>query len=117
MPDKTRELFSPHVSSGAIRKIDGATRVIGKFGQIEMLDDIFDIWLVKPDLSPLTEHKITAIIKKCPLELGFTRLTGEAYAQTPDFNTALGCLVALGIRKRKQVSGKTLEHLKNIRGS
>ena len=106
-----RSLFKDHVSSGAFKVIDGKTRIVGKWGEISLIGDYFDIWFIRPKLKPLSERKLTAIQKKFPVEVGFTRLTGEAYAQTKDKALVLKTLPLLGIRKKRKLSPETIKKL------
>ncbi len=114
-----KKLFCDHVSSSAFKTIDGEKRIIGKWGQISLLDDIFDVWLVQPDLSPLTEHRITSIEKNLQLNSPLIRLTGEAYFQTRDINMVRKSFPLLGIKKKRQLSedskAKLRERIKEFR--
>jgi len=99
--------------------IDGETRILGKFGQISVIGDAFDIWFVGPNLEPLTEHKLTAIQKKLPEDRGFRRLTGEMYGQTKDIRLVYKTLPLLGIKKRRRYSdeyrAKLRDRIREIR--
>lgn len=107
--------FKEHVSSSAFRVIDGEPRIVGKFGQISVVGDKYDVWLVQPDLSPLTNRRINAILKNSPLIGGFQRLNGEAYIQAADFNAVLSLLLKMGIRKKRKVSQAELDRLAGMR--
>lgn len=97
-----RKTFKDHVSKSAFKKIDGELRLVGKFGQISILDNVFDIWFVST--PPLTSKKLTALLKKLPEELSYTRLDGEAYVQTPDLQVVLKLLPLCGIKRKRKVS-------------
>jgi len=107
-----REAFKDHVSSGAFKTIDGELRILGKWGQISVIGDLFDIWFIQPDMQPLTKRKLTFIKKMLPVELSLTELTGEAHTQTPDISLVLETLPVLGVRKRKQLSSEAIEKIK-----
>ena len=107
-----RNIFRNNISSSAFHVIDGETRIMGKFAQIALLDNGgFDIWLVGPELEPLSTRKLNAIIKKFPKEASFTVLTGEAYTQVINKKIVLETLPLLGIKKKRKVSAKTRERL------
>lgn len=104
-----KSIFKDHVSSSAFKRIDGELRVIGKFGQISMIDNVFDIWLVGE--SPLSERKLSALLKKTPQNVNFRRLDGEAYVQTTDLSIVLKLLPVCRIRRRKKLSEKEQKRL------
>ncbi len=107
-----RNIFRNNISSSAFHVIDGETRIMGKFAQIALLDNGgFDIWLVGPELEPLSTLKLNSIIKKFPEEVTFTVLTGEAYTQTKNKEIVLKTLPLLGIKKKKKVSPELREKL------
>ncbi len=93
-----------HVSSGAFKWIDGQMRIIGKLGQISLIHNMYDIWLITPELEPLSERKLTFILKKFPQKLEYTRLNGEVWAHTRDKRLVLDVLSLLKIRKRKIIT-------------
>ena len=97
-----REIFKNHVSFSAFQKIDGEIRIIGKFGQVSMIDDVFDIWFVSN--PPLTNRKLSALLKNIPKELSYTRLDTEAIIQTPDLHVVLKLLPICGIKRKKRLS-------------
>jgi hypothetical protein len=72
-----RKTFKDDVSKSAFKIVDGITRMIGKYGEVEEIDGVYDIYFVGPKRTPLTEHKLTAITKRLPSNVGFHRLTGE----------------------------------------
>ena len=112
-----KSIFKDHVSSGAFKKVDGELRIIGKFGQVSMNDDVFDIWYCKE--PPLSERKLTAMLKYVPQEIGFTRLDGEAIIQSKDLSVPLNLLSTLKINRRRKLSEKEktrlAEQLKGVR--
>lgn len=103
--------FKNYVSSGAFKRIDGEIRIIGKYGQISLINDIFDIWIITPDLKQIPERKLSFILKRFPKNSGYTRLCGEAWVQTKDKELVLNILSVLKIRKRKKLSKHTTTHL------
>lgn len=110
-----KSIFKDHVSSSAFKKIDDEIRIIGKFGQISLLDDIFDIWFVSN--PPLSTRKLSALLAKIPQNITFTRLDTEAYIQTQDFNAVLKLLPICSIRRRKKLSEIEKKRLTNqLRG-
>jgi len=104
-----KDLFRNEVSSSAFKIIDGEKRIIGKYGQISIVDNLFDIWIIGPDLTPLNNHRITAILKKMPVNTPVQRLTGECYVQTPDIELVREILPLLGIKKRRKYSPATIQ--------
>ena len=107
-----RETFKNNVASSAFKVVDGVTRITGKFGELEIIDDIYDVYFVGPNRASLTEHKITAIQKKLPENANLIRLNGEAYLQTTDLELARQTLHLLGVRKKKQLSEETLQKMR-----
>ncbi len=106
---KIKNILKDQVSSGSFKKIDGEIRVVGKFGQISLVDNIFDIWFVsKP---PLTPRKLSALLKNIPETVHFTRLDSEAYIQTPDLSVVLKLLPICGIRRKKKISDESKKRL------
>lgn len=97
-----KETFKDYVSSSAFKTIDGEKRLVGKFGQISILENIFDIWFVSN--PPLTPRKLSAMLKKIPENITFTRLDDEAYLQTNDLKVVLKLLPICDIRRKKKLS-------------
>lgn len=106
-----RKIFNNDVSSGAFQKIDGETRIVGKWGQIATICCHFDIWIIKPDLEPVSPRKLSFIQKKFPVEGMLTVLDGEAYTQTRDESLVRKILSLLGIKRKRQLSPKTIKQL------
>ena len=56
--------FKRDFSSTSYKTIDGERRIVGKFCEIALLDDgFFDIWIVKPNREPISNQKLTWLIK------------------------------------------------------
>ena len=106
-----REVFKNDVSKSAFTNIDGVTRIIGKFGEIEIIDDMFDIWFANRD-NPLSQRKITAILNKLPSVSGVSVVNGEIWYQTKDKNEVRSILPIMGVRKRNTYSDETLEKMR-----
>lgn len=102
---KIKEIFKEYVSSGAFKHIDDEIRLVGKYGQVSLIEDVFDIWFVSE--LPLTQRKLSALLKKIPENVGFTRLDTEAYIQTSDISVVLKLLPICGIRRKKRNSKQT----------
>lgn len=113
--------FGRDFASSAFQVVDGEPRIVGKFGNIALINGMYDIWLVQPDLEPLTEHKLTAMSKKWPAGEGFLRLSGEGMAQTPSSETIRQISPILGVKKRRKLSpesrAKLRDRMKNLRRS
>lgn len=107
-----REAFADHVSSAAFQVVDGELRVVGKFAQISIAGDKYDVWVVGRD-KPMTQRKIRSITSKFPTGTGFQELTGEAYAQVAGLKFILQNLDLMGIRKKRQVTAETRARLAN----
>ena len=103
-----RQEFDRDFSISAFRQIDGETVIMGKWGRITQNDDdSYDCWFVSPDLSPLTEHKITAIQKKLRETRVLRRMTGEADIQGTGRDFVLEMAVLAGVKKkRKGIAGR-----------
>lgn len=109
---RLRETFQSEVSSSAFQVVDGETRIVGKFAQIALMEDgLFDVWLVGPDLQPLSTRKLNSIMKMFPQGAKFSVLTGEAYTQVRDRDVVLKSLSLLGIRKTRKLSPEAREKL------
>ena len=102
-----REIFKNDVSSSAFY---GAL-IKGKFGVIEIVDGVFDVYFVGTK-EPISERKLTAIIKKLPENVDFHRLTGEGWFKTTDEELVRKTLSLLGVKKRRQYSEAALVELR-----
>lgn len=81
-----REIFKNDVSKSAFKVVDGVTRIIGKYGEIEIIDDKFDVYFVGPKRTPLSGRRIKSLEKKLPYSIGLQTLNGEAWFRTTDEN-------------------------------
>jgi len=106
-----RKIFKNDVSSSAFNMIDGEIRITGKWGQISIISDYFDIWFIQPDLQPLSHQKLTAIRKNFPVDGELRILNGEAYTQTRDEASVRHALPLLGIKKKRKLSPETIKKL------
>lgn len=106
-----REEFKDHVSKSAFVNIDGVTRIVGKFGEIEIIDDVFDIWFANRE-NPLSQRKITALLNKIDRTEGVSVANGEIWYQVKDKNEVLSILSIMGVKKRKRYSEETLEKMR-----
>lgn len=106
-----RKIFSNNVSSSAFQRIDGETRIVGKWGQIALIDGYFDIWIIQPDLKPVSPRKLSAIQKKLPIEGRLTVLDGEAYTQVWDARIVRKTLSLLGIKRKRRISPEVAKQL------
>lgn len=105
--------FKNDVSSTAYKNVDGEKRITGKYAQISIMDDEFDIWIITPSFTPISERKLSSLIKKIPDKLPVTRLNGEAWAKCADKDLIRELLPLLGIRKRKVISESEKKRLSN----
>lgn len=114
-----REVFKDDVSKSAFKVVDGVTRIIGKYGELEIVGGIFDIYFVGPERTPLSTRRINSAEKKLENWIVLQKLNGEAYCQTDKVEIARLCLPLLGVRKKTQYSEETKEkmreRIKNIR--
>jgi len=106
------EIFKDDFAKSAFTNIDGEIRIVGKYGQLSLIDDLFDLWFVGKDLKPLHMRRINAI--KAEIE-ELNVLTGEAWVQTKDELKARLWAQFLGIRQKRQVSQKMLDQLAKMR--
>ena len=109
-----REIFKNDVSKSAFKVVDGVTRIIGKNGEIEIIDDIFDIYFVGPDRTPLHGLTLSTIRKKLPLGATLIELTGEAYLRTTSEELARLCLPLLKVKKKRQLSDTEKDRLRRM---
>ena len=108
--------FKNDVSSSAYKKVDGEIKIIGKNGEVTLMDDEFDIFIIRPKLQPHSERMLSSLIKKLPSNLRVTRLNGEAYLKCKDVELVREMFPILGIRKRKTLSNDVRERLsKNMK--
>ena len=101
---KIREIFKNDVSKSAFKVIDGVTRIVGKYGEVEVVEDIFDVFIVGPNRTPLHGRRIASILRKLPENIDFTELNGEAWHQTTDEELVRLTLPLLGVRKKRKIS-------------
>lgn len=108
-----RELFSDKYSKSAFTYIDGELRLVGKWGQVSKVGNLWDVWFI------CTERRLSDISDKIVLKYGdnseFNRLTGEAFIQTKDAEKVLFLTDLCGIRKKRQISDKERMRLSKIR--
>lgn len=103
-----REHFKDYVSSSAFKVIDGEFRIVGKFGEITLMDNgEFDIWVIDPWRLGLSHQKLAAIQKSFPVGADLRMLDGEAYTQTGDKELILLALPLLGVKKKRKISPLT----------
>ena len=135
-----RDTFSDDFSSSAFvrdvgrypdgRPAPGHMRIIGKFCEIELLDDsypgyddpdkIYDIWLVsrssgrEASYEPMTTRKLNSLVKGIKQLPSFSRtappiavLDGEAYLQTTDSELVREVAFYAGVKRRKRYSEAT----------
>lgn len=96
-------IFKNDVSSSAFKE----KCIVGKWGIISVLDDVFDIWIVQSNLDPIPYRKMAFIQKNIPVEADLHMLTGEAWFQTRDIELVRQTLPLLGIKKKRQLSPET----------
>lgn len=111
--DSLRTYFGNDASGSAFKTVDGQLRIIGKWGQVEIVGEYFDIWLVKPDISPLSGQKLGALLTKLRKSDEFTVLNGEAYYQTTDIEYVRQTLPLLGVRRKRRLTDETRKKLAN----
>jgi len=99
-----REDFKDHVSRSAFQSIDGDLALVGKWGRVIKMDDIYDCWFIGPNLTPLSSRRINAIAENLPVEGGFRKLTGEGWVQVRGKAEVLAMLPLLGIKKKRVLS-------------
>ena len=113
-----RDTFGKDFARRAFQQVDGETRIIGKWGEIALNDDgSFDIWLVKPDRTPIGTRKlnnlVSAITSANPSrEADIHVLTGEAWFATNEAALVREVAPQLGIPKRRSYSEETLQRLR-----
>lgn len=109
-----KQLFGSIVSSSAFRVIDGEERMVGKFGEVSVLDDgLYDIWLIGRGMKPLSKRKLRSIIGKFPQGARFTELTGEAFTQVGATNAIIKSLSLLGIKRKRVLTEAAKEALRH----
>ena len=108
--------FKQDFSGSAFKTIDGERRIVGKFCEIIILDGgSFDIWVVRPNREPISNQKLTWLIKGIEALPTFSsgkkatiqRLTGEAYLQTTNRSLVREVALLCGIKRKRQVSEAT----------
>ena len=120
--------FRNDFSTSAFKTIDGSRRIVGKFCDIELLDDgVCDIWLVRPDRESISNRKLTSLIRGIEVLPEYSlagrplirRLIGEAYLQTTDRELILKVALLAGVKRKRRVSEfnrrKQSEHLAGLR--
>lgn len=111
-----RQQFGDDFAGSAFQTTDGDQNIVGKWGRICQLDDgTYDCWFVGPGLAPLGARKIGAIEKKCRLNDGFVKLTGEAYTQGRGRDFVLRMAPLVGVKMKRKLSPAVRENLaKNL---
>lgn len=108
-----RDLFKDIYSKSAFREIDGELRLIGKFGQVSKVGELWDIWFI------CTNHRINDVSRKFVLKYGdnepLIKLTGEAWIQTKDDEKVIFLADLCGIRKKRQISDAERQRLQKMR--
>ena len=111
-----RKTFGQDFARSAFQLIDGELRIIGKFGEIALNDDgSFDVWMVKPDRSPIGTRKLNnlcSLVDNLSREVDIHRLTGEAWFSTTDPTLVRETGYYLGVRRRRRDSEVTLQRLR-----
>ena len=111
------KVFKQDFASTAFKTIDGDRRIVGKFGEVAILDDgIFDIWIVSPSREPVGTRKLNNLEKAFSRIKGwelarYVRLTGEAYIQTTDRSLVREVALLCGVKRKRRVSESTRERL------
>ena len=106
--------FSDDFSGSAFKTIDNSRRVVGKWCELEVLDDgTIDIWVVTPTREPINNYKLTAIEKKLPTGVEFVRLDGEGIVRTTDKALALEIAFLLGVKRRRRYSEEQLQVMRD----
>ena len=108
-----REIFKDDFSKSAFANIDGETRIIGKYGQLSIVDGLFDLWFVGKDLKYLSTKRINAI--KAVIGDDLNVLKGEAWVQTKDEFKARYWAKFLGIRAKRKTTQAMLAKLAKAR--
>lgn len=102
-----RQRFKEDFAGSAFQEHCGDPSIVGKYGVITELEDaLYDVWIVYPDGSPLSERKLTILEKKCPLNWGFVRLTGEGYMQGRGSDFVREIAPIIGVRKKRKMTAE-----------
>jgi len=105
--------FKQDFASTAYKTINGERRIVGKFGEVTILDDdTYDIWIIQPSREPIGTRKLNNLEKAFSALKGweqarYERLTGEAYIQTTDRSLVREVAFMLGVKRRKRYSEAT----------
>jgi len=119
--NKLRELFSDKVSSSAFRKIDDEWMVVGKYGEITVLDSgKIDVFVRHPEREPLGTRRINIICNSLAaytLPGRMAKLDGEAWMQFDELPDS--AFKVLGVRRKMRYSDEQrkvmAERMKAIR--
>ena len=121
-----RATFGQDFSRSAFQLIDGELRIIGKFGEIALNDDgSFDVWIVKPNRSPIGTRKLNNIVSaicNTSWKVDIHVLTGEAWFTTKEPALVRQIAPLLGIFKRRTYSEEVLKRMReqaamNLKGA
>lgn len=100
-----RQDFADDFAGPSFQRIDGEMQIVGKWGRISQFEDgTYDVWFIGPDLSPLSDQKLTAIRQKCPEWMGLRMLDGEAYATGKGREFVLQAARLTGVKRKRRVS-------------
>lgn len=110
------EKLKGRISITAIKPRDSFYVVVGKFCIVELLNDVWDIWLcntkdLTKGLSTKKLNLLAALFEQSPYKLNFTILNGEAIIRTKDVNFIIDNLKALGLRAKRIMSDERRKRL------
>ena len=114
MKTTLKTLYQTDFSSSAFKHDEAdysEWQIQGKFCLISLSGNTLDIWLIKPNLNPLTMRKLNSMISHME-PLSWTILEGEAYTRTTDLDFIRRNSSVLGIKSKRAYSEATLEQLR-----
>lgn len=102
--------FQDDFSSSAFKTVDGVRRIVGKFMEIEVVGDAYDIYLVNRE-NPMSSQKLTWLLKAIEAIPEFdeviTRADGEAWFRTTSESLVRQCASTGGIKRKRRISEAT----------
>lgn len=109
-----RETFKNDVAKSAFKQVDGTTRIVGKYGEVEEIDGEYDIFFIGLSRTPLSTKRINSLSEKLSKKAVLRVFDDWAYCRGGE-ELVRFCLPLLGVRKKRQMSESSLKQLEKIR--
>jgi len=113
------EAAHQYVARIAIVMGDSGPKIVGKWGDIEPIEDYWDIWMHHKDLqkglSGVRINRAAETLNNLPIKGPVRKLTGELWVQVPNLDDIAVIAPLLGVRKYRRPSAAQIEAFKTMR--